>query len=684
MNFRSELFLDPEQYEEVPLRDRKVDFPNLQKRSGNPEKKAEFIRDVIALANTARLWGKPAYLLFGIDDSGRIAGVEAYLEAYRRSEEWSRSSIQEEARKQVGSLIKEYIKPKLAKFDLRFGEVDRLLVAYLLIEPMSPPNGPFRSAKQFDNGIRQPIAENDCWIRMGESKDKVSLQEIAPDEDPYCYAYDSVPYILPSHWELYLKNLQNEPQLRDAYTIGTYVEPFIELGESLDSVVDVFLHSEEHCLLLLWGPAGSGKTTFLERHAFRQAENGLFALEGIRKREEFLPPPERIPVFVRLRYHGRRVESIARFIGHITDHIGKLGGFWKTRPSMPERLLETNSLRWLVYLDGFDELTDNAQRRFVETISEFLQRFPHIKVILTSRPITIATDWVQAANAKEETLRPLTGDDIRSFINGYAGGAQSMLTASEVRALEEARVEAMRFIESHPDIRQLCSFPSYLIATAREFFPSVDDAPRDKPVPHLVPQNVELDVEYDDLPDDAISIPAALASDEFRLTQPFSDEQSEAERIIEEEPAIKIRTGIILKEIYRYLWERESERWGINPVEFRQRWESTGLLALKTDGRQITFRQEDALRKLRTQSTLRWLLTLGILECGPNLTLRFITELTKAFFAASVVVSWIEVDDYRINVIKLRDKEVFKGRECGRKGSFCGKLNRMDEGCFRS
>ncbi|MFN3762821.1 MAG: hypothetical protein ACK4WK_06450, partial [Anaerolineae bacterium] len=65
-DFRPELFTEPSEYEETPLRDRKQTIPNLR----DDRKKAEFLRDVIALANTARLWGKPAYLLFGLDDQG--------------------------------------------------------------------------------------------------------------------------------------------------------------------------------------------------------------------------------------------------------------------------------------------------------------------------------------------------------------------------------------------------------------------------------------------------------------------------------------------------------------------------------------------------------------------------------------------------------------------------------------
>ena len=103
-NFRDELFQDPEEYEEIPLRDRKADFPNLLKRGGGQErqeKTAEFIRDVISLANAARLWGAPAYLLFGIDDSGAVVGIHEHLKVYSTSDKLESHQVQEEARKQI-------------------------------------------------------------------------------------------------------------------------------------------------------------------------------------------------------------------------------------------------------------------------------------------------------------------------------------------------------------------------------------------------------------------------------------------------------------------------------------------------------------------------------------------------------------------------------------------------------
>jgi hypothetical protein len=126
-DFRCELFEDPEEYEETLLRDRKSDFPVLNRKCAEPGKRAEFVRDVIALANTARMTGRPAYLLFGIDNHGKVVGIEQYLEQY--------GGHREKARQQMKDLFLAHIEPKILGWELKYGECQQKLVAYLLIPP---------------------------------------------------------------------------------------------------------------------------------------------------------------------------------------------------------------------------------------------------------------------------------------------------------------------------------------------------------------------------------------------------------------------------------------------------------------------------------------------------------------------------------------------------------------------
>ena len=652
-NFRQELFKDPTNYEEVPLRDRKVDFPNLQRRTGHPEKKAEFIRDVIALANTARLWGKPAYLLFGIDDSGGVAGICDYLTVYRRSDEREPFQLQEAARKQIKSILEDYVKPIMPKFEVRFGQVDGHLVAYLILEPLLTPE-PFQVAKSFGKGIKSPLKEADCWIRIGESKKKICTRQISPTEDPYCYAHSHVPYLLPSQWERYFTKILDDSNKNGAPAISNYLELVTERGEGLMSVVQSFLVSDEQRLLLIRGAAGSGKTTFLERLIHKYASDGKVSIEGIRHCEEFVPPSDWIPIFVQLRHRNESVKSVEQFAAFLMKKIGQRGQFWEQLPKQPEKLFELDKVRWLLFLDGFDELEENGQKRVVATISEFVLRYPRIRVLLTSRPETIQADWEGMVGAATATVRPLTDHEIRDFLLTYNGRNQSASTAREVTALEKARAEALDFVNAHPDIRKLCSYPSYLVATIREIFPSGDDAPSDQP--ESVRPNrsdgpsVESDTERESEKEFLFSPP--LTGDELRLEEPVTDEGSDVEGSDVEAPDEEdedvgrgIQTGIILNNIYRYLWGREVERWSILQLDSAEKWEATGNLALRTHDR-IRFPRAEAQKSLR--SLPHWLLTLGICQSAATMpiNLQFVTELTKAFFAASMLASWVEGGEY--------------------------------------
>ncbi len=645
-NFRDELFEDPVEYEEVPLRDRKADFPDLQRKAGLPEKKAEFIRDVIALANTARLWGKPAYLLFGINDSGEVVGIHDHLKVYCISDKLEPHQVQEEARKQIQSLIKEYIKPLMAQFELKFGEKHGRLVAYLRLEPISRRE-PFQVARPFGKGITRPLKESDCWIRFGESKNKIAAREISPTEEPFCYAYAQVPYLLPSQWERYFRTALNDRYVHDADAISNYLEPATMAGKSLRSVVQTFLDSDKQRMFLIQGAAGSGKTTFLGRLVYKYAFDGQVSIEGIRQREEFMPPPDWIPVFVQLRHRDENVNSVRQFREFLMTVIGDHGKFWKERPSNPEKLLELDAVRWLLCLDGYDELKESGQKNFIAMISEFVRRYPRIKVLLTSRPDTIQVDWSGTVDAAMETIRPLTDREIQEFFRTYTGRHQSVPTASENAALEDARRDALDFVGSHPDVRKLCSYPSYLAATIREFFPSSYETPTDRPESVPKSKSADLSVALDNVlqsADESILSPL-VAEDDLRLEAPVTEELSEAEASDgkNEDAGREIQTGIILHNIYQYLWQREAQRWGVQSLDSSEMWEETGYLALRMHDR-TTFAPREAQRTIRALP--KWLLTLGVCQATATMPMNlwFVTELTKAFFAASVLSNCHDFD----------------------------------------
>ncbi len=129
-DFRPELFIDPKEYEETPLRDRKQEFHNLRR----DDKKTEFIRDVIALSNTAQWFAKPAYLLFGLDNEGEVRSIESDLSSYE-AECSNELQIGEKVRQHISQIIHRYVTPPLVEWDIKFGSKEGNQVAYLMIGP---------------------------------------------------------------------------------------------------------------------------------------------------------------------------------------------------------------------------------------------------------------------------------------------------------------------------------------------------------------------------------------------------------------------------------------------------------------------------------------------------------------------------------------------------------------------
>ena len=467
-----------------------------------------------------------------------------------------------------------------------------------------------------------------------------------------------MPYLLPSQWNRYFRTVLNDRAIHGADAISNYLEPTSTDGKSLVSVVKTLLDSDEQRLLLIRGAAGSGKTTFLQRLVYKYASDGQVRIEGIIQREEFLPPSGWIPVLVGLRHREENVKSIEKFTEHLMTVIGNQGNFWEERPDHPEKLLERHDVSWLLCLDGFDELEERAQRKFVAMIDEFMQRYPRIKILLTSRPETIQSDWESMVGAAIKIIQPLTDREIQEFLCTYTGRHQSVPTASENAALEDARRDALDFVGSHPDIMKLCSYPSYLTATIREFFPSSDEMPPDLPESVPKSKSADLSVALDTVlqsPDESI-LSALVTEDELRLEAPVTEELSEVEASDSEneDTGREIQTGIILDNIYQYLWQREAQRWSVQSLDSSERWEETGHLALRTYER-IRFPRAEAEKALKVLP--QWLLTLGICQSTAKMpiNLRFVTELTKAFFAASLLASWIDGGQSESAEQKLRE-----------------------------
>ena len=614
-NFRRYLFTNPKEYEEVPLRDRKRDVGKLK----HNEKKAEFIRDVIALANTARLFGQPAYLLYGIDDEGNLYGVKDDVEKYYGPIDgvntWEKIS------QWIGQTIKQYITPPLS-FRLKHGDIEKKKVFYLIIKPITPSK-PFQ-VKQALKSRERPLSVGQCWIRFGESKHVVGPKEISPSEAPYCYAYSTVPYVLPSVWLRYFEEVLTHDKIARAGQIQAYQKLFA--GDLLlESVIEKFLEAKQEWLLIIRGAAGSGKSAFLRRLTAELAEANQIGVEDIRRREEFLPPSAWIPVYFPLR--NERVPDSDILSRELLRQVNCHAKLWNQEPDCPDHLFELPELHWLICLDGLDELWEQGkQQNFLSALRAFQRHYPKVKIILTTRPdINIPSDL-----GKVIDVSPLSQDKILAYIGNYTAG--------------DNYDEIVGFLKSEPELWGLCAIPAYLEAAVEVL---ADVYPLHLEEPSLLEtEKVSTFTENKQVfsgDEDALELPKIKGS-ELIINEPVNVDvqENDLEQDDESLEGLDIQLGILLDRVFDHLWEREAGRRPL-PTDKTARWRNrTGEIAIWMDGHRQSVERQEITAHYLPEEAIHWILSLGILRHNKRGWFCFANSLTKCYFAAAFLRPFVE------------------------------------------
>lgn len=621
--FRIEVFTDPSEYEETPLRDRKQDLPNLF----HDKEKAEFLRDVIALANTARQWGKPAYLLFGLNDDGQLTGLSSEcLKPYQRQDgvhiaDLDHLRVMEQVRSQMGALIRQYVNPPLVLWDLLWDVKNNRLLAYLLIEPQSPQQA-FHIATNLTSGRNRLLSAGDCWIRSGESKAKIERQCF----DLSAPGYLQVPFVSPSIWLRYFERLMSSDEIEKAARTTPYIDLYDRAGNPLTEVVRTWL-SERQPVLVIEGPPGSGKSTFLCRLIAEWADAGIVAMRETIRREEFSQPPGWIPVFFHLRGLSPR-QDLAR---EVLRKVNSLGHLWDIEPSQPERLLEAEKLHWLICFDGLDELWEDRKiAGFLESVRALHRRFPKVKILISTRPLISIPDDMRRVH-----IAPLTTEQMLSYLRGFLSETNETI----YRKLEKGLSDSASDLYS---LREVCAVPLYLEALASIVAPeALVVEPFSKPILESTSSD---DARSEDVVSDEIvdqlrpirwedaqpeEVPATIS--EKKAPEEENEEQESAQY---EETGPPLTLGWILDRMIRRVWDRESSRYPVKLATLSHWWRATGRLSVeKLDGRRTYVEYEVAKRCYSTKRGLQWVLNLAIL-CASKEGIRFSHPSIQFYFGA--------------------------------------------------
>ncbi len=238
--------------------------------------------------------------------------------------------------------------------------------------------------------------------------------------------------------------------------------------------------------LVLLGPAGSGKSTFARHLALCLAGEGLgrsaadlARLEGLAEGEAIVaeraawPYGALVPVFVELK---KLVRSDAfpeqgedATAGHLLSYL---------ESASPENLETGTVLREalarrdgaLVILDGLDETpaASECRKRIQQMIAGVCRRFPHCRILVTSRPYAYetASPWrLDAEGFREVSLAPFDEAKRNAFIAGWYAHLASRKQVDAAQAERSAQALG-REIEASEYLKPLAERPLLLTMMA--------------------------------------------------------------------------------------------------------------------------------------------------------------------------------------------------------------------------
>jgi hypothetical protein len=209
-----------------------------------------------------------------------------------------------------------------------------------------------------------------------------------------------------ARWDLdtaYL-SLEAEPAHEDEIHRGERPKPAASSHR-----IDTLLADRPRALLR--GEAGAGKTTlvwWLAAHAANATLNeNLVELNGL------------VPFVIPLREvhaRGGKFPAVPELLsaGRVLTDDPPAG--WV------RRVLEAG--RGLLLVDGLDEVPEDKREEARRWLAVLLDRYPRTRCLATVRPNAVDKDWLAPDGFTELTLRPMSDEDIRSFVEAWHAAAR--------------------------------------------------------------------------------------------------------------------------------------------------------------------------------------------------------------------------------------------------------------------
>ncbi|NEO16397.1 MULTISPECIES: HEAT repeat domain-containing protein [unclassified Moorena] len=230
--------------------------------------------------------------------------------------------------------------------------------------------------------------------------------------------------------------------------------------QPIKSVLDVIKDSQSYRYLVVLGDPGSGKSTLLQYLALEWARTDITTAFS-------LP----IPLLIELRTYIRNRDSgqCNNFLEFCHQSSGAICHL--NQHQIHDQLKAGNAL---VMFDGLDEVFDLGKREDVITdIHRFTNKYPKVRVIVTSRVIGYKPQRLRDAEFRHVMLQDLESEQIQTFIEHW-----HELTFTDQADKVRKRERLQKAIDTSSPIRQLAQNP--LLLTMMAILNRNQELPRDR------------------------------------------------------------------------------------------------------------------------------------------------------------------------------------------------------------
>ncbi len=215
--------------------------------------------------------------------------------------------------------------------------------------------------------------------------------------------------------------------------------------------------------VLVLASAGHGKTTLLDRIALYYCEKILGETDSEADRilagKYYLPDRCFLPVLIR----ARSLDMPGEGKGYDLAQIMKKQGEAVRRQEVPRRLTGKRFLAAtdnaagadavLLLIDGLDELTDQCRNTFLQSLDAFLEEYPAVSIVMTSRVAGIYDEdtktLLERMRFHMRSLVPLSDEQTEAYARRWIGCTQPPEQTEQLfaRVSEILRLPRYRYLK---------------------------------------------------------------------------------------------------------------------------------------------------------------------------------------------------------------------------------------------